>query len=279
MQKIDPITDSAEDVFISCIDNMKDRIQHAKLLLIKDEIVRHDAEFSTAAGQCKFYEIVEHNTVGGNVTTKEMEWVYDNRMVDSVSGRVYYDKIMAIPKHSICPLCAHGLVSTLDHYLPKAKFPGLAVSPRNLLPACMHCNTTKSAAVATCATKQTINPYYDTIENDSWLSAKFRQRAPVVIEFYVSKAAGWNETIVRRVRHHFASFKLARLYSLQAASELEGIKKTLTNILDKRGRDEVRNHLQDQADSRGDVNKNSWQAALYRALAASDWFCRVGCRG
>lgn len=38
----------------------------------------------------------------------------------------------------------------------------------------------------------------------------------------------------------------------------------------------VREHLHREGESRTQAHVNSWQAAMYRALAASDWYCGGG---
>ena len=49
-------------------------------------------------------------------------------------------KIKSIPKYNKCPFCGVGRVSTLDHYLPKTKYPTYAVTPVNLVACCAECN-------------------------------------------------------------------------------------------------------------------------------------------
>lgn len=280
MLHLSPIPDSVDTVFQECIDPVEDVDLRSRLNGIKAIITKHDADYVAAAEKSNFYTLPTHDTVGGTVSTKEMAWVYDKRMVRSgTRGRVYYDKIMALAKHRKCPLCGHGRVSTLDHYLPKSEYPGLAVCPKNLLPSCPDCNKTKLAAVPSCASKQTLNPYYDDIDGEIWLHAKFEKRTPLVVEYSVVKPKSWKPMMALRVRHHFKTFNLAQVYAEQASSELEDIKSRLTKVLNKCGPDGVRDHLAEEADSRGDANKNSWRAALYRSLAANDWFCSTGCKG
>ena len=279
MLHLTAITDTADVVFHECIDPVEDVAFRGRLINIKPQIKQHDADFATAAKSSRFCDLSEHTDVGGTVTKAEMEWVYNNRLVGGARGRVFYDKIMALAKHRRCPLCAHGRVASLDHYLPKAKFPGLAVCPNNLLPACTDCNKAKLAAVPKCASEQSLNPYYDNIENDVWLQAKFDAKKSLVVKFSVVKPKAWPALLAMRVRHHFSEFHLGQMYSEQAALELEDIKTRLTKLLNDCGPNDVRDHLLEEAEGRGAANKNSWRAALYRMLAANKWFCREGCKG
>ena len=47
-------------------------------------------------------------------------------------------------------------------------------------------------------------------------------------------------------------------------------------IFTKSGPIAVREQLLDYADSSEHVHLNSWQTALYRALASSEWYCTEG---
>ena len=75
---------------------------------------------------------------------------------------------------------------------------------------------------------------------------------------------------------HFKTFALAELYSANAAQELVQIEYGLKRISDSSGPDGVKAHLSEQAMSRRADQPNYWKAALYTALADSDWFCKEG---
>jgi len=277
---LSPISDAADAVFLTCISRILNVALRNKLAAVKNDIIRHDTEFVMAGTSSTFFKLASHDSVGASVTKAEMISVYDHQMVPPASrGRVYYDRILALTKDRRCPLCGFGQVSTLDHYMPKTQYPGLAVCPRNLLPSCSDCNKAKLNSVPNCASQQTLHPYYDNVDGEIWLHANFEKRTPVVVEFSVEKPKTWTTITAMRVRHHFRAFNLARVYSSEAASELEGIKERLTNLVDTCGAADVKSHLAEEAKSRAKAGKNSWRAALYRALAASLWFCHTGCKG
>ena len=76
-----------------------------------------------------------------NITTKEMEKLYEQNFVASKVGRRIYDSILNSVEDNICPYCSQRLIKTLDHYLPKSIYPYFSVTPINLVPACRDCNT------------------------------------------------------------------------------------------------------------------------------------------
>ncbi|KKO64068.1 hypothetical protein VM94_02210 [Janthinobacterium sp. KBS0711] len=73
---------------------------------------------------------------------------------------------------------------------------------------------------------------------------------------------------------HFNVSGLAELYGVHAASELVNIYfDIVSNPLSTA---ELQAHLREQASNHRRVVRNSWQAALYQALAQFDWFCGGG---
>lgn len=238
-----------------------------------------ETEFESKITKGLIFTIPQETVVNGNVTKDELKKVYSDQMIKSSAGRVHYDKLLKAAKHDLCPLCAHRDVTTLDHYLPKAKYPRLSVVPINLIPACKDCNTGKLSSYPQTAEEETLHPYYDDIESDQWLIATISQSRPLTINFHVIHAIGWSDLLFERVKNHFLFFNLKRLYSTQAARELTSRKFQLMNTYDSgAGQAGLQKLLEDEAISRARSNLNSWQSAMYRCLANDDWFCKGGFR-
>src|SRR5258708_7182739 len=207
-----------------------------------------------------------------------MVTTYTGRMVaKSQPGRPIYDRLIAGSAGGRCPLCGLGHVSTLDHHLPKAEYPVLAVSPANLIPSCNWCQGAKDGSYPASANDQTLHPYFDNVDGGRWLAAEVVNSTPAAFRFVVVPPPSWNGTIIAaRVRHHMKTFKLARLFASNAADELSNIRQRLEDLLAKGGSEAVRAHLNAEAQSRENAWLNSWQTATYQAAAESDWFCEGG---
>ncbi|WP_245591702.1 HNH endonuclease [Cystobacter fuscus] len=215
--------------------------------------------------------------VGGVITKDEMEAVYTQRMAKKgAPGRDIYDKLISAPAQGRCPLCAQRLVTTLDHHLPKAHYPALAVAPLNLVPSCADCNKAKLDIAPRAATDVPLHPYFDDIDQERWLYAEVIKTRPAALRFYVDAPNTWDVVLQRRVRTHFKTLGLARLYATEAAEELFNIHHYLGDIHAATGTDAVRSHLQERAASCRHSRRNGWRTAAYDAWAASDWFCGGG---
>jgi hypothetical protein len=278
MRNLPVPTDSALEVFTLCIRNVKDTGLRTRLLAISRDIEAAEAEFQAAGQTASYFRLTSANGVGG-VSRQEMVAVYDNRLVKKTApGRRIYDKIVTSAPNDKCPLCGHRNVKTLDHYLPKSLFPALTVTPMNLIPACSDCNKAKLPTAPTAGRNQTLHPYFDNVETEQWLTGEVVHTSPAAVRFSVTKPDSWTATMAERVRHHFKMMGLGALYATNAAEELENIKYQLESLRQNGGARAVREYLQESADSRESAHLNSWQTALYKALARDRWFYRGGFR-
>ena len=277
MLKVDRPKAKALDVFKSCVSIIEDPALKARFKSVEAIIEDAATAYESAADESNLFTIPIQNDVSGIISKAEMAALYTTRMVrKSTPGRVYYDQIIGAPKHDRCPLCAQRTVSTLDHYLPKALYPALAVTPDNLVPSCGDCNKIKKAVQIHAQDEQTLHPYFDEIGDAIWLQAVLTESTSPTLKYRVGDVLGWTDLMVNRMKEHFKTFELGRLYCSHSAVELINIKLSLRRTYDAAGADAVRSHLQMQAESYAASNPNSWQSAMYRCLTASDWFCGGG---
>lgn len=267
------------DVMLACSGNIQDQDLRQRLTLILDVLEAAEVHYEQRGDAAELYQIEGTNGVGANVTKAEMTSVYSDKLSkDGQPGRPYYDVLRASSPHGICPLCAQRPVSTLDHYLAKSTHPTFAVTPLNLVPACFDCNKAKLATGAVNAGDQTLHPYFDYVEDATWLTAALVENTPPAVLFAAQPPDAWPQTKQDRVRTHFNSLGLAALYGANAAQELAQMTHYLSRIADAGGPEGVQLHLQELATSKQAPARNSWQAALYVALADSQWFWSGGHR-
>ncbi|NDV74402.1 HNH endonuclease [Burkholderia cenocepacia] len=212
----------------------------------------------------------------GEVTKAELKNLYDREMVPRLKpGRRIYDELRLSAPNSRCPTCGIGQVFTIDHFLPKSKFPLFSVLPENLVPACRDCNTGKLAAAANDA--QSFHPYYDTkqLSEEQWISAELLQTDPIAVRYFVRAPQNWDDFQVRRAMNHFHEYKLAQRFGSLAAEELSTLTRTFTSPYPMKP-NEVWDALDRRLAAERENRSNSWQIALLEALRDSEWFCALG---
>lgn len=274
MLKLIPPKLASDTVFKVCVGGVQDLDLKVRLHSIEPLIEASSVSYTANAPTGSLHTIAPQNNVG-TVTGDELTSLYEEQMVGKKgSARHLYDLIKSRSRK--CTLCGHHAAATLDHYLPKSRFPSLAVNPLNLVPCCRDCNTHKGRKLVTDAGSQTFHPYFDDFTGVQWLKAKVVSGEPPVILFYTELPLGFDLIYQNRVTTHMTKFHLATLFSSNAAEELVNISHSLIKLWGCKGEIGVREHLEDQAASRKDVHLNSWQTAMYAALAESSWFCSTG---
>ncbi len=276
MKKIDKPTFKVREVFEECISSVANLILKTNLTNCTDILETAESDFDNRFPLNTIHEIPRNNIVNAPIGKKEMKTIYDYRMLQTENPRKnYYDKLISAAPYGKCPLCSVREVDTLDHYLPKSKYPIYSVTPINLIPSCFKCNKGKSIDYPTNSEEQTLSPYYDDVENIEWLSAKVLQTNPISFRYFVNPLADIEQILNDRMSNHFDSYQINELFSSHANEELRGVKKQLETLYNNNPSLLV-SHLQDSYISRIELGMNSWQALMYKALLNDDWFCSGG---
>ncbi|MER5758938.1 hypothetical protein [Streptomyces sp. NPDC002082] len=270
----------ARDSYEACISRTREmgaQKRRTRLIAAADAVEAASEAFRSGAAAGSLHDLrpEEFQVPGIGHDEKVVTWLYENGMVKGGPGRAIYDELMSAPEHDRCPLCGHGTVSQLDHFMPKSSYPALCVDPLNLVPACSDCNKVKGDAKATRAEELPLHPYFDDIDTETWLAARvIHEDGSVRLEFFVSPPDSWDQVLADRARHHFKLFNLRRTYANQANRYIGEIRGRLRSLLARGGADAVRAHLLDGAASSLGERPNSWMGVTDRTLAADPAFCQ-----
>ncbi|WP_444918754.1 HNH endonuclease [Microbulbifer sp. JMSA003] len=271
-------------VYQTCVNSITDENLRYRLNEITNAIGTAALEYHNRATSKQLYTLPSNNCSNeeialGTVSKKELTSVYSSHMVGKTKpARYIYDSLLSRAPLGRCPFCGTGYASTLDHYLPKTKYPQLSVVPINLVPSCKDCNTGKSSSISSTAGQQNLHPYYDHqyFIDEQWLYAEVLYTKPATIRFYVLAPNHWDNTSKMRVQSHFEDFKLAARYSIEASNQIACLRDTLSHYRESLGTEGVRKHLIVEAETSSKQHKNSWQTAMFQALANNDWYCNGG---
>lgn len=272
----------AKAVYESCVAEVLDAALKTRLTDAQTDVLAMAVDYATRAPLNQLHVSgasdwgKDHQIVVGGLTKKELTNLYSTQMVKSEDvARTFYDKLMLAPQ-SRCPYCGFGQVSTLDHFLPKSYYPAYSVLPVNLVPSCKDCNTGKGSGKLNAGT-QVAHPYFesDQVEKDIWLHVVVRHTSPASVAYVVKTPGNWPADLTVRVENHFRDLELASRYGVEAGRQIISIASYLSKLNTPQS---IRQHLQISSESESELHKNSWEAALYAALAASDWYCDGGWR-
>lgn len=279
-----PKHDNAE-IFLECVDGVGDAELRDRYMEAEETMKNWTEKYSKNAQSAKLFKFAAHTgrpkeIVLLSLTKAECYKLYTHYFRGSTKpARRYYDSILLSIPTQLCPYCGFGHAYTIDHYLPKAKYPQFSITIPNLIPACRDCNEgCKNSVYSVTEGEQPLHPYFDGghFIKDQWLFAKVMKTAPASVQFYVSCPHHWSDAAKARARHHFKSFSLKRRFAVEAGKELSGLSPRLTKYHSNDTADKIREILHETFEVEFENHVNSWKTALYDALIKNDWYCNGG---
>ncbi|MEX2746285.1 HNH endonuclease signature motif containing protein [Rhizobium mongolense] len=264
--------------FDDCAALIKNAALRANMTAIRQNILNMSSDYDARGELAELHLIAQHQGVA-NVEASDLKKNYTSRMArKGVPARAVYDALKILPKNNRCPYCNYGSVETLDHVLTKDLYPAFSVAPINLVGCCDRCNRLKGEAAPTGPNDGYLHPYFDRVNHAVWLVAEVAHSTPAAATFRAENLSGLDGALFSRIQTQFDGLELARLYSDAASDEIVDIADVLEEVFQSGGAEAVAAHLERQRESRRQANLNSWRAALYDALAASNWYCDGGFR-
>ncbi|RJX42542.1 hypothetical protein DPH46_11360 [Streptococcus agalactiae] len=114
-----------------------------------------------------------------------------------------------------CPICdcsfAYSQV-TLDHILPKSKFPFLSITPINLVPTCYNCNMRKNDLVPS----KVLNPYFHCFSPFDYLTVTIRVKveepSKSTIDIVFTDSTVLTPEQMEHIRENIDLYKLRQKY-------------------------------------------------------------------
>lgn len=260
------------EVFDSCISNMRAANQQLFRPCLP-KIVTSTEEYEHYMENGDLEKVAQSESISG-VPKHELEKLYTNKLSKAKQpARKYYDKIISAAPMGLCPYCRQQIVSTLDHYYPKAHYISLVISPTNLIPTCANCNKNKADVVVHKKEDAILNPYYEDLDSLIWLSAEIVKDIAsnfLTMTFSVLPPNDCDPVLCARLKNQFAVLHLNDLYSKHAAEEMIAVFNRHSRIYKVAGTIGVKESILESLEE-NKYRPNSWQSAMYRALN-DEWY-------
>jgi hypothetical protein len=208
-----------------------------------------------------------------------MKKMYSNRFSNKQYSKQYkfYNQIRSLEK--CCPYCNFYTrqVRQLDHYLPKSKFPSLAIVAKNLVPICKDCNEIKDDYYSFEESEQLIHPYYDVLIEDifDFLQCSVIEDINIGFKFNIIKLSKWDDDDVfyKKLNFHFEKLKIDELYLSDFEAEFDVVLGELKMLYEDIDDEQiVRENLQRKVDVYFNNKVMPWRYAGFKSLLSSEWF-------
>lgn len=264
---------TVEEAARACAESIRDAGLRRRVLAAVGSLPAISNAFQ-ALGHADAIHTVPKYTVSG-LTSDEMVWLYTQQLVQGKKGREIYDEILQNAPRNRCCYCQFGIATTLDHFVPKRPYGGLAIEPWNLVPACKDCNHKLLDGFSTQLQEQMLHPYFMQ-DIGRWLYADVLPGTPPAVLFRVEPDASLPSITRQRIFSQADNLQLCKLYSIVGSAELSDISATLPRLHKVGGSQLVKDHLEDMKVQATKNGENGLRAVICEALANDPDYCDGG---
>lgn len=275
MEFLGPPRFASVELYDAVVSSLHDRQLAAKYEREQPSVAAQVRAYRNAGRTGLLSAIAANSYSPTAVTAEELEGLY-LRLRKNRKPRRLYDELIERARFRRCAYCSDRVASTLDHYLPLKRYSAFAVLALNLVPVCHDCNIQKGAfeQARGGALGASLHPYFDDVSTTRWLRAVIVNPAGLgpVARFYVDGASINSPALRARASQHLRALDLRTHFKTKAAQEIAGLDDRLPRMRLRRGKDSVVAELLAQADQRSHDRLNSWERALFEALAGDRWY-------
>ncbi|MFJ6152184.1 HNH endonuclease [Micromonospora profundi] len=215
--------------------------------------------------------IVDDDETGSQALQSTYGLTYPGKCLAEISEQAF-----AAAPYELCPMCGRVTPTTIDHFLPKSKYPEFSLLSTNLVPVCPDCNRYKSTLTGSQSDGRFFHAYYDDISQEPpLLKSKATVERGVILSFYVNDALP--VAVYRNARYQFDRLRLGKLYPKASVPELLERYDAFPLAFASGGADGVaREARRIGRKIEGNLGRHYWKVALYEGLAQSRSFCDGG---
>ena len=186
-------------------------------------------------------------------------------------GSVQEAMLRGLRKHGLqlCPACGEaGAPNTLDHYLPKRRYPHFCVTPHNLFPMCDACQANKGEKTGDSENpKYFLHPYFDIFVG--------KQVIRLCIDPPFDKPAfrlGVVKDLLplerRLVQTHIEELNITERYAVFFRAQYLRVLRLVKSM--RESHQDVRKTLKAFLRAYEEPSKNAWEHVFYEAVLSND---------
>lgn len=202
---------------------------------------------------------------------KDMKGSFLNLYSSPADGSVQGAILEQLRAHNLvlCPACGEaGRPNTLDHYLPKGKYPHFCVTPHNLFPMCDACQKEKLDKTGDITDPRFfVHPYFDVFVAEQVITLTIEPPFDVPT-FALAPRHGLTAEQTRLISAHMRELAIPQRYGHFFRGQHRRLIR-LVELMRTSGQD-VSANLVAFRDSFADPSQNSWEHVFYSSVLSND---------
>lgn len=195
-------------------------------------------------------------------------------LYNSPKGIVKTGIINILRNHTLkfCPFCGEaGSPATLDHFLPKDKYPEYSILSANLVPMCDKCQgagAKGSKVLDTHSKRLFLHPYYDSIEDLEILVLTIKPPYDKGTDFELNVNDNITDTELKALcERHIKTLLISQRYRNYFSDEYVRLKKLVKQLLKKgKNPDDLPVIIHSFYEKEVLVSVNYWDAVFYKSV-------------
>ena len=266
MKKLVHFPDSCIDFFREAIDQKQDSALKIRLKLLEPtinmEYDNYEAEFRN--------KTIEKLMPNGffNLYKDDLLSLYSYQSYVIRALRNRLSSLQAATIRNTCQNCTLIPVQSMDHILPKDRYPEFCINPLNLFPSCQTCNGHKSRSWTKSGKRLFLNLFLDDLPDEQYLFVDVTHRKDGIdFKFYLKLSKEIDKGLASLIDSHYSLLHLPERMRLSASSYFAEFRNTLVAARKRLTNKEVVEMVFEKTvDDKVCYGTNYWKSALEEAL-------------
>lgn len=242
MFNIRPYSSASTDFLKKVIKSKRKRKDDTAPPFYKDRIVKFNQDlaqpysnYDSSFQSNTIYTLVNNQQFQSNAIKADLLDLYSYSSKPFVELKNELVKLPNNRSFDTCQYCAINSINTLDHILPKEKFPEFVVHPKNLFPACSLCNGKKSTKFVNNGIPEFLNLYLHDLPKVQYLFTEvILDKNTFNVRFYLKNINSIDPHIFEIIENHYRNLDLLSRYEKQASSIISIFEDTIiSNLADQ----------------------------------------------
>lgn len=274
MKNLIPYNEDCFNIHKRAVDRKHKSDLKSRLELLNETIQTDYNTFLKRFNENKLYKLTPNTNLKNS--KNDLLTLYDYQSSVIISVRESIKKLQTQTIVSTCQNCTIDSANTLDHLLPKSKFPEFVVNPKNLIPCCSTCNSYKLNSINDDGKDLFLNLYLDKLPEEQYLFTDITldKYNEIHFQFYLKNIDNKiNTDFFDILKNHYRKlclYERMRLKSIEYISELENL---ILGFKENLPLDEIINILRNNAQiNKKAYGQNHWKYILEETLLNSPLF-------
>lgn len=255
-----------DDVLKAKNNSKKDPDYKKRVEILKPNVKNKYSTFEIENTANNLASLTAHGYAGQDKIDLLKLYKYDNSIIQKLNEEV--TTLEGNRLINTCQNCTINEINSLDHIVPKDKFPEFSVNPRNLFPSCSKCNGHKSFVWRENSKSVFLNLYLDNLPEEQYLFCyPTFDEDKITLKFTVENRFGIEQNLFNLIQNHYTRLHLPKRFRKNSHDTIYELNKEINKYKDKIIKEElIKTIKEDITEDKRYYGFNYWKAIIKETL-------------